>query len=100
MTVDGGNPQSGTAQSDTEQFQQLLGSASGLQYGTHTVVMTNTGDGSAIDIDSIIMQGQVGSAGDSVTMNQIDDASSQLTYSPASAWSTNNQQEFIDGTLQ
>jgi len=57
----------GNAQSPTASFQKLLGGQSGLANGPHTAVFTNTGRGSAVDLDSIIFETQVGSAGSTVT---------------------------------
>jgi hypothetical protein len=50
---------SGNAQSQYASFQQLLGGRSDLIDGPHTAVITNTG--SAIDLDSIVFDTQVGS---------------------------------------
>ena len=62
VTVDGRIITSGTSQSDNPSVRQLLGTASELPYGLHTVVLTNTG-GRPIDIDSVEFIGQVGQAG-------------------------------------
>jgi hypothetical protein len=59
--VDGQTTANGNAASGNNVFDQLLGAASGLNNGAHTVVLTNTGSGSAIDLDSFIFQGQAGS---------------------------------------
>ena len=61
ISVDGQTTTNGNATSGVPVFNQLLGSASGLSSGAHTVVLTNTGSGSAVDLDSFIFQGQVGS---------------------------------------
>jgi hypothetical protein len=58
--VDGQTTTNGNATSGVPVFNQLLGSASGLNSGAHTVVLTNTGSGSAVDLDSFIFQGQAG----------------------------------------
>lgn len=34
-----------------------------MEYGEHTAVVTNTGAGSAVDIDKVDFVGQVGSTG-------------------------------------
>ena len=61
ISVDGQTTINGNATSGVPVFNQLLGSASGLNSGAHTVVLTNTGSGSAVDLDSFIFQGQAGS---------------------------------------
>ena len=61
ISVDGKTIANGTATSQTSAFEQLLGATSGLSNGAHTAVLTNTGSGSAVDLDSYIFQGQVGS---------------------------------------
>jgi len=45
-------------------------------------VLTNTGSGSAVDLDSFIFQGQVGSGG-SISNTTIDDTDSRFTYAPS-----------------
>lgn len=62
ISIDGQSV-SGNAQSQDSSFQQLLGGQSGLENGPHTAVFTNTGWGSGIDLDSIIFETQIGSAG-------------------------------------
>jgi hypothetical protein len=62
ISVDGQSV-SGNAQSQNASFQQLLGGRSDLVNGPHTAVFTNTGLGSAVDLDSIIFETQIGSAG-------------------------------------
>jgi len=62
VSVDGQTVSSGSAQSDGGAVRQLLGSVSGLPYGSHTAVLTNTGGG-PIDIDSVDFEAQVGPAG-------------------------------------
>jgi hypothetical protein len=58
--VDGVTTTTGTATSEDPAFNQLLGGASGLTNGPHTLVFTNTGIGTAVDLDSFLFQGQVG----------------------------------------
>jgi hypothetical protein len=84
ITVDGLTTMSGSATSADPAFDQLLGGASGLTNGPHTLVLTNTGLGTAIDLDSFVFQGQVGS-GDSVSITTIDDSDSRITYGPSAA---------------
>ena len=62
ISVDGQSV-SGNAQSQDATFQQLLGGRSGLKNGPHIAVFTNTGWDSALDLDSIIFETQIGSAG-------------------------------------
>lgn len=59
--MDGLTTMSGSATSADPAFKQLLGGASGLTNGPHTLVLTNTGLGTAIDLDSFVFQGQAGS---------------------------------------
>ncbi|KII92755.1 hypothetical protein PLICRDRAFT_37553 [Plicaturopsis crispa FD-325 SS-3] len=99
LTVDGKTVKSGNANSAQPSFKQLLGAASGLSNGPHTAVLTNTGSGSGIDIDSLIFENQIGSPGDSVSTTTIDDSDSRMVYSPSTDWHTNNQQQFMNGTL-
>lgn len=98
IMVDGQNVASGNASSQQDEFKQLLGSASGLANGPHTVVLTNTGT-SPIDIDFIDIQSQVGTPGSQVTNTTIDDNDPQMSYQPPNAWRLNSNNEFIDGTL-
>ena len=52
----------GNAQSQNASFQQLLGGQSGLANGPHIAVLTNTGLGTTIDLDSIVFDTQIGNA--------------------------------------
>jgi len=62
VSVDGQTVSSGSVQSNDQATQQLLGSVSGLPYGSHTAVLTNTG-GNPVDIDRIDFQTQIGQSG-------------------------------------
>lgn len=59
--MDGQTTTNGNANNGDPAFKQLLGAASSLSNGPHTVVLTNTGSGSAVDLDSFIFQAQAGS---------------------------------------
>lgn len=61
IAVDGLTTTNGTAASADPVFNQLLGGASGLENGPHTLVFTNTGLGTAVDLDSFVFQVQIGS---------------------------------------
>lgn len=84
IAVDGVTTTTGSATSEEPAFNQLLGGASGLTNGPHTLVFTNTGIGTAVDLDSFVFQGQVGS-GDAVSRTTIDDTDSRITYAPSTA---------------
>lgn len=118
LSVDGQVVASGTSQSSDSSTRQLLGSVSGLPYGPHTAVLTNTG-GNPIDIDSFDFEARVGPPGyllwfcgffvlffenilRAVAVKKtIDDNDSRITYLPStSAWQTNQNSAFLDGTLQ
>lgn len=62
IAIDGDVVQA-SAQSADATFQQVLGGKSGLAMGSHTVVLTNTGSGTGIDIDSVVFETQVGAPG-------------------------------------
>ncbi|KAI9450352.1 hypothetical protein F5148DRAFT_598110 [Russula earlei] len=73
----------GDAHSSRVLFRRLLGGRSGLTNGPHTVVLTNTGQDSYVDLDTVLFETQVGSAGSVMREKTIDDASPAITYSPA-----------------
>ncbi|KAF8904427.1 hypothetical protein CPB84DRAFT_1773014 [Gymnopilus junonius] len=99
ISVDGQTITSGTAQASDASARQLLGTASGLQYGSHTAILTNTGGGS-IDIDSVDFEAQVGLPGSVAVQRTFDDNDSAISYSPsATAWQANSDTAFFDGTL-
>lgn len=94
-----GQATSGNANSDNPLFQQLLGGQSGLPMGSHTAILTNTGSGSFVDIDSIIFQTQIGSSGATVSNSTTDDMDPQITYLPQAEWTINQSPDNIDNTL-
>ncbi|PPQ87445.1 hypothetical protein CVT25_008181 [Psilocybe cyanescens] len=99
ISVDGQTISSGNAQSSDSSTQQLLGSASGLPYGSHTAVLTNTG-GNPIDIDWVDFEAQVGPPGTVSVKKTFDDNDPAITYLPsASDWQTNQNSAFADGSL-
>ncbi|KAF8197847.1 hypothetical protein BJ912DRAFT_1076102 [Pholiota molesta] len=99
ITVDGQVITSGSSQANVASGNQLLGSASGLVYGSHTVVLTNTG-GVPIDIDWIEFETQVeGSETGNMSMETIDNTNSSIVYSPSAAWGSNTNADFFNGTL-
>ncbi|KAI0266846.1 hypothetical protein BC834DRAFT_116274 [Gloeopeniophorella convolvens] len=90
----------GSAQAGSASFQQLLGGKSGLTNAPHTAVLTNTGDGAPIDLDSIVFETQVGSPGSTVSDSSTDDNGGAITYLPSSAdWNLNDLQGCFDNTL-
>lgn len=60
ITVDGHTVANGSAQAGNF-TRQLLGTASGLSYGPHIVVLTNI-NGAPIDVDWIDFEAQVGAS--------------------------------------
>jgi len=99
ISVDGQTVTSGSAQASDASARQLLGAAFGLPYGSHTAVLTNTGGGS-IDIDSVDFEAQVGQPGSVAVQKTFDDNDSTISYLPStSAWQTNSNSAFFDGTL-
>ncbi|KAI0254041.1 hypothetical protein BJV78DRAFT_103139 [Lactifluus subvellereus] len=90
----------GNAQSQNASFQQLLGGQSGLVNGPHTAVLTNTGLGTAIDLDSIVFDTQIGNADATITSTTIDDSSPDITYLPTPGdWAPENLQGCFNNTL-
>ncbi|KAH9978592.1 hypothetical protein BGW80DRAFT_1529972 [Lactifluus volemus] len=88
---------SGNAQSQHASFQQLLGGRSGLIDGPHTAVITNTG--SAIDLDSIVFDTQVGSPNATITNTTTDDTSPDIHYFPTPKdWALGNLEGSYNGT--
>ncbi|KAJ8509065.1 hypothetical protein ONZ45_g8737 [Pleurotus djamor] len=98
FTVDGVTAEEGSAGSSSFQAKQLLGKASGLNDGAHTAVLTYTGGGSGIDIDSLVLDGQV-SGGATHSTTTFDDTDPKIVYAPASAWNENSRPVFINNTL-
>ncbi|KAI0062876.1 hypothetical protein BV25DRAFT_1915625 [Artomyces pyxidatus] len=90
----------GNAQSGQAAFQQMLGGKSGLAMGIHTAVLTNTGSGTSVDVDSIVFETQIGSSGASVTNTTTDDLSPSFVYLPTPQdWTINNLQGCLDNSL-
>lgn len=95
LTVDGNVVHSGTSTSNGVSVRQLLASASGLQNGAHTAVLTSTGVG--MDIDFVNLSTQVGAVGSTTTSTIFDDASPAITY--AGSWGTSNNNAYLNNTL-
>ncbi|CAA7261734.1 unnamed protein product [Cyclocybe aegerita] len=98
ISVDGRTVSSGSARSNEASFRQLLGAASGLPYGTHTAVITNS-NGAPIDIDWVDFETQVGRSGDDIVRESLDDTDPSLVYSPSSSWELKSGSEFANNTL-
>lgn len=66
VVIDGQTTSRANGNSATSEVNQLLGGASGLPMGEHTVVLTNTASNPAqdvMDLDSVTFETQVGTAG-------------------------------------
>lgn len=63
LTVDGRTVADSNAGSQQSQFQTLLGGVSDLELGPHTVVLTNTGGDSGVDLDFLVFETRIGAAG-------------------------------------
>ncbi|TFK54509.1 hypothetical protein OE88DRAFT_1733160 [Heliocybe sulcata] len=98
LAIDGQTTSNGDANAQTPTFRQALAGASNLPMGTHTAVVTNTGSGTGLDIDNIIFETEIGSSGQTVSNQTIDDAAPQITYSDTD-WSANTGETYIDNTL-
>ncbi|KAJ3514114.1 hypothetical protein NLJ89_g2558 [Agrocybe chaxingu] len=98
ISVDGRTVSSGSARSNEASFRQILGAASGLPYGTHTAVITNS-NGAPIDIDWVDFETQAGRSGDDTVRESLDDTDPSLVYSPSSSWVLNSGSEFANNTL-
>ncbi|KAL6310410.1 hypothetical protein BKA93DRAFT_755971 [Sparassis latifolia] len=77
---------------------QFLGGTSNLPMGQHNVVLRNAGTG-PMDIDSLVLETQIGSTGDSVITTNIDDSSSRFTYTPSVRWALVDDSQFYNNTL-
>lgn len=98
VSIDGVVIASGEAHAGDAEFETLLGSRTGMEYGEHTAVVTNTGAGSAVDIDKVDFVGQVGSTGTMQT-TIYDDTDPAITYGPSQAAWTIDQGPHMNGTL-
>lgn len=99
VSIDGQNIQTGTSQTSQDLTRQPLASASGLTYGSHTLVLTNTG-GAPVDIDSIDFQTNGGPSGPIPVAKDFDDSDPVMSYSPSpAAWQTNTRGDFFGNTL-
>ncbi|KAF9478820.1 hypothetical protein BDN70DRAFT_879533 [Pholiota conissans] len=99
IMVDGQTVVSGSSQANNASGNQLLGSASGLPYGFHTAILTNTG-GAPIDIDWIDFETQVeGPETGTMSVQTIDNTDPSIVYSPAAAWGLNTNANFLNETL-
>ncbi|KAF8973071.1 hypothetical protein BDZ97DRAFT_1912656 [Flammula alnicola] len=99
ITMDGQTIASGSSQAIDASTRQLLGAVSGLAYGTHTAILTNTG-GAPVDIDWVDFETQIGGPGAVGIRKTFDNTDSTIVYSPsASAWQSNTNPEYFNGTL-
>ncbi|KAA1476066.1 hypothetical protein DENSPDRAFT_842954 [Dentipellis sp. KUC8613] len=89
ISIDG-QQTTGNAGAQNPSFQQLLGGQSGLPMGSHTVVFTNTGSQTSLDLDSLIFETQVGPSGATVSQDTVDDSDPAVQYLPSSTtWQIN-----------
>lgn len=100
ISVDGKVITNGTANSNAPSLNQLLGEAKGLPSGSHSAVLTNTGNGTSVDIDRVQLHDQIGSAGDTVVTTNIDDTDPRIQFGPSpSSWVQNNRTAFVNSSL-
>ncbi|EKM80650.1 hypothetical protein AGABI1DRAFT_37953 [Agaricus bisporus var. burnettii JB137-S8] len=97
LSLDGRQLYDGNPVPESSPVNNTLAVASGLPDDDHTLVLTNSG-GTLVDIDSIIFETQIGSAGCSI-IRTIDDTDPKITYLPAAAWDVNTRLEFQNSTL-
>ncbi|KAJ3724847.1 hypothetical protein C8R42DRAFT_662755 [Lentinula raphanica] len=98
ISVDGQDVVASESSAGQDEFQQLMGTISGLSNGQHTAVVTSS-TSSPIDIDYVDIQTQVGAVGSQLTKSTIDDTDPSFVYSPASEWSVNDKDYFLNDTL-
>ncbi|KAJ4483177.1 hypothetical protein J3R30DRAFT_3697952 [Lentinula aciculospora] len=98
ISMDGQTVVASESSAGQDAFQQILGTASGMSNGKHTVVITSSST-SPIDIDYVDIQTQTGKPGSQLTKSTVDDSDSSFIYSPASEWSINDKDYFINDTL-
>jgi len=99
LEIDGQVVFNGSSKPSSDFVKQLLCSASGLAFGSHTAILRNT-DGAPIDIDFIDFETQLGQPESTLSVTNVDDSSPQFSYLPsASDWMTNNIPTYINGTL-
>ncbi|KAF9010572.1 hypothetical protein BDQ17DRAFT_930237 [Cyathus striatus] len=99
LQVDGGSTFvcNGTS-SGNPLFQQLLCSTR-LSNGPHTAVLTNL-QNSPVDIDNIVLFGEIGQAGAQLSVASFDDNDAAMVYTPSpQAWNFNNGSAFMNNTL-
>lgn len=97
LSIDGQTTSNGDANAAVPVFDQLLAGASNLGAGMHTAVLTNTGSESGLDLDSVVFETAIGSSGQSISNQTIDDAQPQITFS--SDWKANTGAEYMQNTL-
>ncbi|KAF7782281.1 hypothetical protein Agabi119p4_1657 [Agaricus bisporus var. burnettii] len=98
LSLDGRQLYDGNPVPESSPVNNTLAVASGLPDDDHTLVLTNSG-GTLVDIDAIIFETQIGSAGEKSIITTIDDTDPKITYLPAAAWDVNTRLEFQNSTL-
>lgn len=99
LLVDGVTIVQASASATDPELGHLLGGITGLKMGEHTVSLKADGSG-PIDLDSVIFETSVGSAGESVATTTIDDTDTNFKYGPsASDWARDNSTLFFDNSL-
>ncbi|KAF9010699.1 hypothetical protein BDQ17DRAFT_1387891 [Cyathus striatus] len=79
-------PESSGDASDPGNFQVSLFSASALEDGEHTIILTNRGS-SDLDVDFISWDTTVGDGDDNLILKTFKDNDPSFIYSPSSSWS-------------
>ncbi|KIK67160.1 hypothetical protein GYMLUDRAFT_81752 [Collybiopsis luxurians FD-317 M1] len=97
ISVDGQNVATESS-AGQDAFQQVLGTASGLNDGPHTAVLTSSSS-SPIDIDYVEIQTEIGESGSQLSSSTIDDTDPSFVYTPQSEWKVNDQNYFMNSTL-
>ncbi|KAJ3807978.1 hypothetical protein F5876DRAFT_67666 [Lentinula aff. lateritia] len=98
ISVDGQTVVASESSAGQDVLQQVLGTVSGLSNEKHTAVVTSS-SASSIDIDYVNVQTQIGETGSQLTKSTVDDSDPRFIYTPASEWSVNDQNYFINDTL-
>ncbi|KAJ3891065.1 hypothetical protein GG344DRAFT_25896, partial [Lentinula edodes] len=98
ISVDGQTVVASESSAGQDVFQQVLGTVSGLSNEKHTAVVTSS-SASSIDIDYVNVQTQIGETGSQLTKSTVDDSDPSFIYTPASEWSVNDQNYFMNDTL-
>ncbi|KIJ39859.1 hypothetical protein M422DRAFT_32465 [Sphaerobolus stellatus SS14] len=101
VLLDGQNQSASTSSSgnDSQQFQQLLFSKSDFVVSAHTVTIINDGNGD-LDLDYVVFAAGNGDPTVEAMNITVDDSSSQISYSPRSAWRSVENATYFDNSLR